>query len=309
MENKVKELLALYDLPTDELISISGKVTADNFGNTVELCSIISAKTGACSQNCKYCAQSSHYNTTVPTHSMISIDEVIKTAIEARDNGARLFSPVTSGRKPIGEDFDALLRMTEAIAEIDGLTCCGSYGIINETDAKLLRDAGMKRYNHNLNSSKSYYTDICTTHKYEDRLNTVKLIKSLGIEACTGGIIGMGETRRQRVELALELAELNPVSVPVNFLHPIAGTPFESYHDKINEEEILKTLAVFRIALPKARIRYAGGRLSRFSGDYQDLGIKAGVNGIMIGNYLTTIGISPEEDRKLIENNRLVALK
>lgn len=305
----VSELTEIYELPLDELINMAGEVASENFGNSVELCSIISAKTGACSQDCKYCAQSAHYRTNIETQEMLDLETVKKAALNARDNGAIKFSPVTSGRKPVGKDFDALLRMTEMIAEIDGLICCGSYGIIDESDARRLRDAGMKRYNHNLNTCSSYYGDICTTHKYEDRVNTVKLVKSLGIEACTGGIIGMGETRKQRIEFALELAELDPVSVPVNFLHPIEGTPLENYHNRISEEEILRTLAIFRIAIPKARIRYAGGRHSRFSKANQTLGLKAGVNGLMIGNYLTTIGIPVEDDLALLKTTGKEASK
>lgn len=306
---KTDELLELYNLPVEELIEISSKVTRENFGNVVEFCSIISAKTGKCSENCKYCAQSSHYRTNIETHSLISIDEAIKATLQARENGVTRFALVTSGTKPTKNEFDEILKMIEAIAGIDGITCCGSFGILNGDDVIRLKNAGLTRYNHNLNTSKSYYSDICSTHKYEDRVNTVKLCKANGIEACSGCIIGMGETRKQRVELALELADLDPVSVPVNFLDPIAGTPFENYHNMIDADEILKTLAIFRIALPKAYIRYAGGRASRFPKEYQKLGLKAGVNAIMVGNFLTTNGISPSDDMELINKNRMTLVK
>jgi biotin synthase len=163
-----------------------------------------------------------------------------------------------------------------------------------------LKDAGMTRYHHNLNSCKSYYKSVCTTHTYEERVETIELAKGCGLEVCVGGIIGMGETREQRVELGLEIAELEPASVPVNFLHLVAGTPFEVHKDAIDEEEILKTLAIYRIIMPKTSIRYAGGRKLRLSEKGQELGLKAGVNGMMIGNYLTTTGIPPEEDRQLV---------
>lgn len=301
--NKANELLELYNLPIEELIKLSSQVTKENFSNDIEFCSIISAKTGKCQEDCKYCSQSGHYKTQVETHSLISLEDVKKAALSSKENGASRFCVVTSGRKPENQDFDTLLRMVELVANIDGLHSCSSLGILDEKQVIQLKNAGLERYNHNLNTSKSYHKEICTTHTYEDRIATVNLIKAHGIEACTGGIIGMGESREQRVELALELAEINPVSVPINFLHPISGTPLEMYKDKIDEEEILKTLAIFRIALPKSRIRYAGGRLSRFSKEYQDLGIKAGVNALLVGNYLTTTGISVEDDLKLVTNN------
>jgi biotin synthase len=295
------EAIKLYNLPLQELLEKAEKVTAENFGNEVEFCSIISAKTGKCSENCRYCAQSSHYRTNIETHPLLSLEEVEKCARSARENGVSRFSLVTSGKVPDNEDFDKLLEMIRLINNIEGLQACVSIGILDEEKVKALKEAGLVRYHHNLNSCKSYYKDVCTTHTYEDRTKTLKLCQKHGIEICAGGIIGMGETRKQRVEMAFELAELNPVSVPVNFLHPVEGTPFEVHKDSIDEEEILRTLAVYRIILPKAVIRYAGGRASRFSKQNQELGIKAGVNGILVGNYLTTIGITPEEDLKLLE--------
>ncbi|MFA6989450.1 MAG: biotin synthase BioB [Candidatus Gastranaerophilaceae bacterium] len=299
---KIKELLELYDLPVEELINISSEITKENFSNTVEFCSIISAKTGKCGEDCKYCSQSGHHKAKIEVHPLISVQDVKASAESAKENGASRFCVVTSGRKPEADDFKNILKMIELVANIDGLHSCCSLGILDEKQVKQIKEAGAERYNHNLNTCKSFHKDICSTHDYEDRINTVKLIQSYGIEACTGGIIGMGETRRQRVELALELAELNPVSVPVNFLHPVVGTPLENKFNAITEEEILKTLAIFRIVLPKALIRYAGGRFSRFSKESQLLGIKAGVNALLVGNYLTTTGITPDDDIKLIQN-------
>lgn len=298
---KFQELMDLYNLPIEELISISSKITEQNFDKKVEFCSIVSAKTGQCQENCKYCSQSSHYKTKIKTHPLLEIEEVKKSALNAKENGATRFCVVTSGTKPEDKEFNKILEMIELVANIDGLHSCCSLGILNETQAKQIKDAGAERYNHNLNTSKSFHNDICSTHSYQDRVDTVNLIKSLGLEACTGGIIGMGETRAQRVEMALELAELNPKSVPVNFLQPIEGTPLQDAHNAITEEEILRTLAIFRIALPESLIRYAGGRVTRFSKEYQQLGIKAGVNALLVGNYLTSTGISPDEDKQLIQ--------
>lgn len=296
----INEFLNLYNLPLQELLEKAEKITAENFRNEIEFCSIISAKTGKCSENCRYCAQSSHYRTNIETHPLVSLEEVEKCAISAKASGVSRFSLVTSGKVPESKDFSKLLEMIRLINNIEGMQACASIGILDEEMVKSLKEAGLTRYHHNLNSCKSYYKDVCTTHTFEDRIKTLKLCQKYGIEICAGGIIGMGETRRQRVEMAMELAELAPVSVPVNFLHPVDGTPFEVHKDAIDEEEILRTLAVYRIILPKAVIRYAGGRASRFSKRNQELGIKAGVNGILVGNYLTTIGITPEEDRNLL---------
>lgn len=302
---KVQELIELYELSKEELISISSKITKENFKDDVEFCSIISAKTGLCPEDCKYCSQSMHNNSKVETHSLVSLETVEKAALTAKENGASRFCIVTSGTGPSEDEFDEILKMINTVVNINGLKCCCSLGILTDEQAKKLAEAGVERYNHNLNTARSYHNQICTTHSYDDRVKTIKLVKKYGIQACCGGIIGMGESREQRIELAVELAELNPTSVPINFLHPVAGTPFENYYDQIDEEGILKTLCVFRIILPKARIRYAGGRLSRFSREYQDLGIKAGINALLVGNYLTTTGINPEDDIEMVKKNGL----
>lgn len=301
-KNKIKELLELYNLPVDKLIEISSKITEENFENSVEFCSIISAKTGKCGENCKYCSQSSHNKAKINIHPLISLEEVRKAAESAKENGASRFCVVTSGKSPEKEDFPKILEMIKTVAGIDGLHSCCSLGILDEKQIKELKEAGVERYNHNINTAESFHNNICTTHNFQDRINTIKLIQKYGIEACAGVIIGMGETREQRIEMALELAELNPKSVPINFLNPIDGTPLENLSDAIDEEEILKTICIFRIVLPKALIRYAGGRTTRFSEEYQKLGIKAGINALLVGNYLTTTGSTPKKDVELIES-------
>ena len=195
--------------------------------------------------------------------------------------------------------------MIKAVREIEGLHSCCSLGILDEQQVKKIKEAGVERYNHNINTAKSHHDNICSTHSFKDRVDTIKLIQKHGIEACSGVIIGMGESKEQRIEMALELAELNPVSVPINFLNPIEGTPMEGSVSLINEEEILKTICIFRIVMPKALLRYAGGRTTRFSDTYQKLGIKAGINALLVGNYLTTTGSKPSDDKKLIEDQGL----
>ena len=173
----------------------------------------------------------------------------------------------------------------------------------------MIKEAGVERFNHNINTSKNYHSQICTTHNFEDRINTVKNIVKNGIEACTGVILGMGETKEDRIDMALSLAELNPKTVPINVLNPIKGTPLENYGDKISEEEVLRTICIFRIAMPKAILRYAGGRNTRLSLETQKLGLKAGINGLLAGDYLTTEGEEIKKDKKMLNELNLVMQK
>lgn len=292
------ELLKLYNMNLDELLKISSKYVK----NEVEFCSLINARNGKCSQNCKYCAQSSHYCTNIESYPLVSIEEVIASAKDAKQNHASRFAIVTSGRTPDeGRDFQIELDMIKEINKIDGLKSCASIGILNEEQAKLLAEAGLKRFHHNINTSKSYYPEVCTTHTFQDRINTCKLVKKYGMELCCGVILGMGESIEQRVEMAMELAEIEPDSIPINILMPIPETPFENYHDKIDEENILRTLAIFKIANPKSVLRFCGGRM-KLSEENQKKALKTCVEGIMIGNYLTTIGNVPEEDIKMVKD-------
>ena len=301
-ENYTKEdFLKLYDKPLDELIKISNKITEANFHNEVEACSIISAKTGKCGEDCKYCAQSEHNHTNIVCHPLMEVETVKKAALSAKENGATRFCIVTAGKKPTDKEFSKILEMIKAVAEIDGIHCCASLGILSEEQIKQIKEAGVERYNHNINTSKNYHEKICTTHKFEDRVNTVKMIKNAGIESCCGVIIGMGENREDRIDMALSLKELNPKTVPINILDPIKGTPLENFKDKIDEEEVLKTICIFRIILPKALLRYAGGRCSRLTKDNQKKGLIAGINSILVGNYLTTLGSDADEDKNTLK--------
>lgn len=287
-----EELLRLYNLPLEELLAESSKYMSNN----IEFCSLINARNGKCSQNCKYCAQSSHYCTNIESYPLVDIQEVIKAAKESKENEVSRFAIVTSGKTPDeGRDFQIELDMIKAINEVGGLKSCASIGILNEEQAKQLAQAGLKRFHHNINTCRSYYPEVCTTHSWDDRLNTCKLVKKYGMELCCGVILGMGETIEQRVEMAMELAEIEPNSIPINILMPIPETPFENYHDKIDEENVLRTMAIFKIANPKSVVRFCGGRM-RLSQENQELALKTCVEGILVGNYLTTVGREPHED-------------
>lgn len=291
-----QELLNLYNMELDELL----KVSSQYIKNEIEFCSLINARNGKCSQNCKYCAQSSHYCTNIESYPLVSIDEVKKVALEAKSHKASRFAIVTSGRTPDeGRDFQIELDMIKEINKIEGLKSCASIGILNEEQAKQLAEAGLTRFHHNINTAKSYYPEVCTTHTFEDRVNTCKLVKKYGMELCCGVILGMGESIEQRVEMAMELAEIEPDSIPINILMPIPETPFENYLDKIDEENVLRTLAIFKIANPNSVLRFCGGRM-RLSEENQKKALNSCVEGIMVGNYLTTVGKAPEEDIKTV---------
>lgn len=290
-----QELLDLYNMDLDELLNESKKYLK----NEVEFCSIINARSGKCSQNCRYCAQSSHYNTNIESFPLIDVETVVKAAHDSVNNGANRVAIVTSGKTPDESDFDTMLDMIKALNK-EGIKSCASIGILNDEQAKKLAEAGLVRFHHNINTCKSYHPQICTTHTYEDRLNTTKLVKKYGMELCCGVILGMGESIEQRVEMAMELAEINPESIPVNILTPIKNTPFENYGDKIDEENVLRTLAIFKIACPNASIRIAGGKKARLSEETIEKAFRYCVDSTIVGNYLTTTGFSPKDDEKLI---------
>ena len=290
------ELLNLYNSDLKELL----KISSVHIKEEIELCSILNARNGKCSQNCKYCAQSSHYNTDIETFPLVDIETVKKAALDAKKNNATRFAIVTSGKTPDESDFDTMLEMIEQLNKIDGIKSCASIGILNEQQAQKLAKTGLKRFHHNINTAGSYYPEVCTTHSFEERLNTCKLVKKYGMELCCGVILGMGETVEQRIEMALTLADIEPNSIPINILMPVKNTPFENYQDKIDEENILRTLAVFKIANPNAVLRFCGGRM-RLSLENQMLALKTCVDGIMIGNYLTKTGRDPVADMEMIK--------
>ena len=290
------ELLDLYNKDLDELLKKSQKFLKEK----VEFCSIISARTGKCSQNCRYCAQSSHYNTEIETHPLLSVETVVNAAKDSVKNGADRVAIVTSGKTPDESDFDVMLDMIKAL-NVEGIKSCASIGILNDEQAKKLAEVGLVRFHHNINTCKSYHPEICTTHTYQDRIDTVNLVKKYGIELCCGVIIGMGETVEQRIEMAIELAEIAPDSIPVNILTPIPNTPFEGYIDKIDEENVLRTLAIFKIACPNASIRLAGGKKARLSQETIEKAFEFCVDSTIVGNYLTTTGFSPEDDANMIK--------
>ncbi|WP_334110016.1 biotin synthase BioB [Thermodesulfitimonas autotrophica] len=269
-------------------------------GRQVDRCAIVNARSGRCPEDCRFCAQAARYPTQAPVYPLLPADEIRRRAQAVYAGGIRRFSLVTSGRDP-GGDFDKILDLIRMLRqELPELQICASLGVLRPEEARALKKAGLSRYHHNLETAASFFPQICTTHRYADRVATILTAKEAGLEVCAGGIIGLGETPVQRAELAFALRDLDVPSVPVNILHPIPGTPLEAA-PPLPPLEILRTLAVFRFILPRATIRYAGGREHNLR-DTQALGLAGGVDGLITGDYLTTHGQGIPRDRTLIRD-------
>ncbi|HLB29680.1 MAG TPA: biotin synthase BioB, partial [Dehalococcoidia bacterium] len=296
--------LARYHGPPEILALVEwARSVREELGPQVDLCSIVNARSGSCSEDCAFCAQSAHHETGVSKYPMMSPQEILRHAEAAEAAGAHHFCIVTSGRALSDRDFETVLEAVRLIKENTRLERCAALGLLTPERARALQDAGVCRFNHNLETARSHFPAIVSTHSYDDRVATVKALRGAGIEACTGGILNMGETDRQRVELAFELKALDPDSVPINFLNPRPGTRL-AHLKPMDPWEAVKWLAIYRLVMPDVIIRLAGGRLESL-GLMQECGFSAGVNGLLIGNYLTTLGPPPEEDLALLRRLEL----
>lgn len=296
----MKELSAdfLLNSPLLELVSFANKTRADFAGSEFELCSIVNAKSGLCSEDCKFCAQSSRHNTEITTYPLKEKSQIIEAAHQAKQIGAKKFGIVTSGNRLTKKELHII---TEAISQIKdevGIDVCCSLGTLEKSELVGLKDAGLSRYHHNIETSKRFYPNVVSTHRFEEKINTIKAAKEVGLEVCSGGIIGMGEHWQDRIDMALLLKELNVDSVPINLLVPIKGTAFESL-PVISCTDAIRTICIFRIILKDKTIKIAAGRETILK-DFQALGLIAGANGMLIGGYLTIKGRSVSEDHELI---------
>lgn len=271
-----------------------------HFGNKVQLCSIINAKSGICGEDCAFCAQSGHYDSEVNKYPFIDDEKIHKAAISAKDNGASEFSLVTSGKSLEGNDFQRALEEVEKIAGMDGINSCISPGILDELKLTALKNAGLKRFHHNLETSKSYYPKVCTTRTYAENIATISKAMEMGLSVCAGAIFGMGESAEQRVELAFDLKDLGIKSVPINFLHPIPNTPMESKNE-LTPMDCLRIISLFRYILPDAMLILCGGREHNLK-SLQPIVFVAGASGMMVGNYLTTQGASVRDDLRMLQD-------
>jgi biotin synthase len=292
------EALALAEIDQADvplLMAVANKVRAEFCGDAVDTCAIVNARSGNCSEDCKYCAQSVHSRAAIDTYPLLDEDALLAAAKKAERDGARRFSIVTAGAGMQGcDDFPRVVAAIGRIRRETGVTPCCSLGVLDDEHFAALKAAGVTRYHHNLETAESYFPEICTTHSWRSRVDTVRRAKAAGLEVCSGGIIAMGESRRQRMELAFTLRELDVDSVPVNILTPIPGTPLEN-EPRLAPLEIFRTLALFRLILPTKAIRYAGGR-EQALGELAPLGLMAGVNAMLIGDYLTTAGRGTAHD-------------
>ena len=277
------------------LIERAWEVRTERFGDSTDLCSLVNAKSGGCAEDCGFCAQSRYAEADTPMHAMMEPEQMLEHARAAEAAGAHRFCMVTQGQGLSKRDFEKVLAGARLVAEHTNLKRCASIGHISVDRAHKLRDAGIQRVHHNVETARSYYDEVSTTVRYEGRIRTIEATEEAGLETCVGGILNLGESPRQRVEMAFELAEIDPTSVPINLLNPRAGTKFGE-RDLMDPWEVVKWVAIFRLILPDALFRLCGGRVENL-GELQPLAVRAGLNGVMMGNFLTTLGVEPQTDR------------
>jgi biotin synthase len=281
----------------EALIERAWQVRVERFGDSTDMCSLVNAKSGGCAEDCGFCAQSRYAEADTPMHAMMEPEQILEHAKAAEAAGAHRFCMVTQGQGLSKKDFQKILEGARLVAEQTNLKRCASIGHMSGERAKQLREAGIQRVHHNVESSRSYYPEVSTTVRYEGRLRTIDAVKEAGLETCVGGILNLGESRRQRVEMAFELSELNPTSVPINLLNPRDGTKFGD-RPLMDAWEVVQWVAIFRLIIPGALFRLCGGRVENL-GALQPLAVKAGLNGVMMGNFLTTLNANPADDREM----------
>lgn len=290
------EFLAAYpDL--DALCDAADRLRRKYVGDKVDSCSIVNARSGMCGEDCKWCAQSMRYHTGCETYNFVDAEEVMQAARRNEQEGIQRLSLVTSGRAVSDKDMPAFCEVYRRLADETSLYLCASMGLLSKEKLAMLKEAGVKRYHCNMETSESVFSRLCTTHTPEDKKATIRAAKELGMTVCSGGIIGMGETMAERLDFAFELAALDVDSVPINVLNPIAGTPLE-HQTPITEEDVIRTVALFRFILPAKSLRFAGGRI-RLSKKSMLRIMNGGMNGALMGDMLTTIGNQISEDREL----------
>ncbi len=283
---------------TMDMIFCAGKIRDKFMPSSVFTCTIVNAKSGMCPEDCAFCAQSAHHHTNTETYGLRSAQELEETGLKMAAAGATNYSVVTSGTSLTDAEIDIVCGVARRLKEKTSLTLCASVGLLDRNGARKLKTAGISRYHHNLETARSHFDSICTTHDYDDDIETVRLAKEAGMLVCSGGIFGMGESWAQRVELALTLKELDVDSVPINFLNPIEGTRLEK-QPPLPPMEALKVIALYRFIFPRTDITICGGREPTLK-DFQSWIFAAGANGFMVGNYLTTRGRNLEADLEMI---------
>lgn len=293
-----EEALSLQDVPLEELCQAADELREHFCGNAFDLCTIVNGKSGRCSENCKYCAQAGCYSTQVESYPLLSTEELVAEAKKKAGQGVLRYSIVTSGKRLSDREVDQVCDSIRAIREQVDIQVCVSFGLLGEEQLRRVKEAGVSRIHNNLETSRRYFPEICTTHTYEEKLATIHAAQKVGLNVCSGGIMGVGETMEDRIDMALQLRELGIRSVPVNMLNPIPGTPYEG-NEPLTEEEMRRIVAIYRFLLPDASVRLAGGR-----GLMEDKGVacfQSGANAAISGDMLTTSGITVDRDLKILE--------
>ncbi|SFU82846.1 biotin synthase BioB [Butyrivibrio sp. INlla21] len=294
-----EEALRLVDAPLEELCEAADKIRQHYNGNKFDMCAILSVKGGRCSENCKFCAQSSFSKADIPSFEIRDRDYVVADAKKLDGLGITHYCQVSSGRKLSKKEIEKICDNVRGIVEETGFAPCVSLGLLDKEDLKMLKEAGVKRVHNNIETSPEYFKKICTTHTTDEKLAVMKTVHELGLELCSGGIFGIGETWEDRIDMAFALTDIKPESIPINMLKPIKGTPMD-YRETLTKDEVRRIVAIFKFILPKSSIRFAAGR-----DILDDTGIccfKGGSNSTITGNMLTVKGISVEEDLKTIKS-------
>lgn len=287
------DLSFLLTTPLEDLQTGASLIQQKFFGKHVDLCTIINGKSGRCGEDCKYCAQSARHATGIDEYDFLTTEEILNVALANEHAGVNRFAIVTSGRALDGKNFERAIATYKVLRGRLQIELCASHGILNAEQLKQLKAAGVKRYHHNLETSRRFFSYICTTHTFDDRITTIKLAQAAGFEVCSGGIIGMGETWQDRIDLAFELAALNVNSIPINVLTPIKGTPLENM-PRLRAEDILRTIAIFRYINPTISVRLAAGR--KFLPDRGASAFLHGADAAITGNMLTTSNVNINSD-------------
>lgn len=297
---QARVLLGESDDAFEDMLYWANRIRQKYFGNKIKVCSIVAGKLGGCDQDCAFCAQSARYDTAVGKTEILSDEKILSAAAQAKENGVGNFGIVYSGRSISGGEFERVEELIRRITDEYGLGMCASLGIITNDQAKRLVAAGLRRYNHNLETSERHFADVVTTHKFTDRVKTIKSAQDAGLGICAGGIFGIGETDEDRIDMAMQLRQLGVDTVPMNFLHPIAGTPLGEM-ETLKPKQILTIIAMYRFILPETNLKIAGGRVLNLR-DLQSWIFRAGATSILTGNYLTTAGRDVKDDMQMLKD-------
>ncbi|MBF0519510.1 MAG: biotin synthase BioB [Nitrospirae bacterium] len=296
--NEAVDLCSLPNSRLYELMAAASAIRQHNMGDFIDLCSIVNAKSGGCSEDCSFCAQSYESKAEIERYPLKSFKEIRASVISAKKNGARRFCLVTGGRKvPDGE----IIKLSDMVKSInaEGLLPCATLGLLNEDSLRLLKTSGLNRYHHNIETSERFFPQVCHTHTFKDKVRTIEAVKSIGLSLCSGGIFGLGENWEDRIDMAFFLRDIEADSIPINFLTPVAGTKMADV-STLDPADALKIISLYRFILPQREIRICGGRIQTL-GEFNSFIFMAGADGLLIGNYLTTTGRSPFLDTRFIE--------